>query len=84
VTHPIDFKRQHAAGKLSAADTAEVQSVTPEKLDGVLWVDRVRVCKVSRGRYVLLDSKTGETLGRFDLIDEALREAQRYNRERWG
>ena len=56
---PNDFKSQYTTGKLGARDTAELNSVTPEELDGVLWLDVVRVSK-ERGRFVLRDTKSNQ------------------------
>jgi hypothetical protein len=36
-----------------------------------------------RQQYLLLDSQSGDVLARYDLIDQALAEAQRRNRKRW-
>jgi|GEM_PF-3546436 len=61
-------------------DLAELDAVEAGDLDGVLWLDRCRVAREGK-RYVLRDTVTNRVLSRHDLIDSALAEAKRFNRE---
>lgn len=76
-----NLRSNSTAGKLGKQDAHELARVKPDDLDGSMWIDRVRVSRAPKGRYLLTETATGKVLARFDLIGECLAEAARYNRE---